>query len=425
MRFSQATFLLRLAVIFVFRKHPFKSTEVPGLLLNMLLLTLLILSGNNPASAQHFNRTPFIEPSGVMEVGRFFDFHDTNDGTSDYSLRMEVSDGKLYSSGLGVFPGLGINTISVNGNQMHIFGGYSSSTNLILSANYENAYRWKFRTTDRGNAIDLDIICTDNADREEQVLKLSPSFSGRPEMSVMNDWLTVNNANIGIGTSSPDVKLHLKGGSMMVGTNSVNNNNTDGYMSIGNILENSSPHAQNWHSSSTLLLNAQDFSTIGFHDSGLRVDFIRVGNGIMELGYDGGWGRPHIKLPNGIWDASGNVGIGLENPTERLTVNGKVKAREIRVDVQGMPDYVFKAGYQNMSLSETEAYIKKHQHLPEVPSATEAEQNGLELGEMNKLLLKKIEELTLHLIEKDKQLNRFEERLNELEGYQKKNEIKN
>ncbi|WP_316800449.1 hypothetical protein [Pedobacter frigidisoli] len=109
----------------------------------------------------------------------------------------------------------------------------------------------------------------------------------------------------------------------------------------------------------------------------------------------------------------GNVGIALTNPSERLTVNGKVKAREIRVDVQGMPDYVFKAGYQNMSLSETEAYIKKHQHLPEVPSAKDAEQNGLELGEMNKLLLKKIEELTLHLIQQSKKLDVQSERLDQ------------
>ncbi|RDC55866.1 hypothetical protein DU508_16535 [Pedobacter chinensis] len=106
---------------------------------------------------------------------------------------------------------------------------------------------------------------------------------------------------------------------------------------------------------------------------------------------------------------NGNVGIGLTNPSEKLTVNGKIKAREIRVDVQGMPDYVFEPGHQKTSLPELERYIQKYKHLPEIPSAAEAEKHGIELGEMNKLLLKKIEELTLHLIEKSKELKTYEQ----------------
>jgi hypothetical protein len=108
---------------------------------------------------------------------------------------------------------------------------------------------------------------------------------------------------------------------------------------------------------------------------------------------------------------NGNVGIGTKSPDEKLTVNGKVHAKEIRVDGNAMPDYVFEENYQLFSLKQTEAFIKKNKHLPEVPSAEEADKNGLELGEMNKLLLKKIEELTLHLIEKDKIIDRQELRL--------------
>ncbi len=106
-------------------------------------------------------------------------------------------------------------------------------------------------------------------------------------------------------------------------------------------------------------------------------------------------------------DPWGKVGIGLTNPTEMLTVNGKVKAKEIRVDGAGAPDYVFEESYQVTSLQEVESYIKANKHLPEVPSAKEFERDGMAVGEMNKLLLKKIEELTLHLIEKDKQYNQL------------------
>jgi hypothetical protein len=121
-------------------------------------------------------------------------------------------------------------------------------------------------------------------------------------------------------------------------------------------------------------------------------------------------------------DSWGNIGIGITNPTERLTVSGKIKANEIRVDGNGQPDYVFEEGYKISSLKETEQYIKLNKHLPEIPSAADAAKNGIALGEMNKLLLKKIEELTLHLIEKDKQygellndVKKQEERLRLLE----------
>lgn len=67
----------------------------------------------------------------------------------------------------------------------------------------------------------------------------------------------------------------------------------------------------------------------------------------------------------------------------------------------GWPDYVFKPFYSLPSLTKIKTYIDKNGHLPETPSENEIAQNGIELGEMNKLLMKKVEELTLYLIEKD------------------------
>ena len=101
---------------------------------------------------------------------------------------------------------------------------------------------------------------------------------------------------------------------------------------------------------------------------------------------------------------NGNVGIGTTNPDSKLTVKGNIHAEEVKVDlsVPG-PDYVFEEDYNLRSLEETEAYIKENKHLPEIPSAKEMEANGLELGEMNMLLLKKIEELTLYVIELKKE----------------------
>ena len=110
-----------------------------------------------------------------------------------------------------------------------------------------------------------------------------------------------------------------------------------------------------------------------------------------------------VIVPSLMTNGSGNVGIGAEASSEhKLSVNGKIRAQEIKVETANWPDYVFKQAYKLPSLSETEQFIQENGHLPEVPKAEEVEANGIQLGEMNKTLLKKIEELTLHVIELDK-----------------------
>ncbi|WP_199748251.1 hypothetical protein [Pedobacter sp. KBW01] len=117
---------------------------------------------------------------------------------------------------------------------------------------------------------------------------------------------------------------------------------------------------------------------------------------------------------------NGNVGIGTTSPNERLAVNGKIRAKEIKVETTGWPDYVFEEGYKVGTLGELESYIKANKRLPEMPAAKEIETNGLVLGEVVKLQQKKIEELTLHLIEKDKELRSIVAKQKEMEALLKK-----
>ena len=113
---------------------------------------------------------------------------------------------------------------------------------------------------------------------------------------------------------------------------------------------------------------------------------------------------------SGVWDAQGKVGIGTTAPDEKLTVKGKIHAQEVKVDMAGplVPDYVFAPDYDLIPLSEVAQYIKENRHLPEIPSAKDIEANGLHLAEMNMKLLKKIEELTLYMIELDKKVRLME-----------------
>lgn len=100
--------------------------------------------------------------------------------------------------------------------------------------------------------------------------------------------------------------------------------------------------------------------------------------------------------------SNGNVGIGAANPTEKLAVNGTIRGKEIKVESGPWPDYVFDENYDIKSLSEVEQFIKTNKHLPGIPNQKDVKENGISLGEMNRKLLEKVEELTLHLIEKDK-----------------------
>ncbi len=120
-------------------------------------------------------------------------------------------------------------------------------------------------------------------------------------------------------------------------------------------------------------------------------------------------GQEIISVNN---EGSGRVGINQSNPTEALDVNGTILATEIKVAANGnTADFVFSDTYNLKDLTEVENYIKTHKHLPDIPSAEEMEASGVNLAEMNKLLLQKVEELTLYVIKKDKQNKILDEKL--------------
>jgi hypothetical protein len=224
-----------------------------------------------------------------------------------------------------------------------------------------------------------------------------------------NGLAVSSDGKIGIGTALPEGKLHLKyngttldgpppmlGGSGLIVQAATGGRFSNKGAQIEFVIPANSDGSNAYGQGRIITVagNVDNSNATGKMILGTKRMFNKYGNGQSWFYGD-----------DIVIDGTGNVGINILNPTEKLTVNGTVKAREIRVDGQGAPDYVFEESYHKLSLAEVEKYIRLNKHLPEVPSAKELERDGMAVGEMNKLLLKKIEELTLHLIEHERKMN--------------------
>jgi len=150
-------------------------------------------------------------------------------------------------------------------------------------------------------------------------------------------------------------------------------------------------------------------------NGGILIDNVGSGQSYYQANsfhqFQGASGNPIVTMYNG-----GNVAIGTTDPKGyKLAVAGDAIAESMTVDLQAnWPDYVFEKSYSLPPLSEVKTYIDQNQHLPGVPTADQVSKSGINLGEMNALLMKKVEELTLYLIEKDKQINEMNDKQQEI-----------
>lgn len=135
-----------------------------------------------------------------------------------------------------------------------------------------------------------------------------------------------------------------------------------------------------------------------------------------------GWGAASnvLTTPDGQTEVvyvniDANVGVGTTNPQSKLAVNGTITAKEVKVTTTGWSDYVFAKNYCLLSLDELETYVKREKHLPDIPSAKEVEEEGLEVADMLSKQMQKIEELTLYLIQLKKENEELKERITALE----------
>jgi hypothetical protein len=174
--------------------------------------------------------------------------------------------------------------------------------------------------------------------------------------------------------------------------------------------------ADTWNTSASGFIRTSGTGTkvgVGITGTGGVLNRLDVKGGCAIGSYAGANTAPS----NGLL-VSGAVGIGTTSVgSDKLVVAGNIKATgtvsadggiKVKTWTMEVPDYVFDSKRHRLApLSEVERFVKTHKHLPEIPSAAQMKKQGMDLVEMNLLLLKKVEELTLHAIEQDKKLARL------------------
>ena len=241
-----------------------------------------------------------------------------------------------------------------------------------------------------------------------------------------------NTGNIGIGTNNPTVKLTILTPINTSGWTHIGQSNGidsiivgEGIGGVSAAIGTSTQHA--------LRLTAGTLGRVQIYPGGevvigdnnvgsigrLTVKTTNNADGISHIGDNGNilktimggtsagigtFSHTNMRIFSGgssrilIAEATGNVGIGTDNPTYKLSVLGNIRCTEAVVET-GWADYVFDEKYKLPLLTDVEKFIQLNKHLPNIPSAAEIEKNGLHLGDTQKRMMEKIEELTLYVIE--------------------------
>ena len=213
-----------------------------------------------------------------------------------------------------------------------------------------------------------------------------------------------NNGYVGIGTSSPTEKLEVSGNAKATNVTATSAVQSSTLTVTGNVTFNSLAGSSSkiLTVGSNGLLSSADMSEVG-DGMGNHIATTNLNlNGKNIVGATNGTGGIYVAQNGNV-----RIGAGTANPTKTLEVNGAIRSKEVLVEVANWSDFVFDKDYDLMTLKEVESYIKENGHLPDVPSAEEVKANGVEVGEMNAILLQKIEELTLYIIELEKKIEKL------------------
>ncbi len=307
---------------------------------------------------------------------------------TDYSIKMNMNPDATrgWTWGIeGLTPIAGLNT---QGN-FQIAGYFNAANYITVSKN--GSYRVGMNGQGNGYIVGRN----DNVEDKFQI------------HSNGSTWF--NGGNLGIGTATPSQKLEIFNPNTF-------NTNMDAQSQDHISFTSNTPGLGNFFGGITWKTGARRRAAIAAVQE--HTDSDHIGLAFFTKGTDG----PGPMYESVRITRNGSMGIGTTIPDAKLAVKGNIHAEEVKVDlsVPG-PDYVFKHDYNLKSLEEVQNYIKKNGHLPNIPSAQEMEENGIQLGEMNMKLLEKIEELVLYTLEQEERLSEQELRLQKIENHLNQN----
>ncbi len=314
---------------------------------------------------------------------------------------------------------VGIGTTNPN-HKFHLNGGdlFVQSSSGLIRFGYDGGNEWQMATT--GGGADLRWYTTPDG---------GTTITPRHYFS--------QNGNMGVGGFSgpgvPQGRLDVIGAGTTSATNTFMLRNSlldtvlrmrdDGRMGIGyngasyGRTLNLGGTGQNFYTSNEAAFGGAIFPT----DTSLVLWSNSGANNYLVL--QPSWGNTGIGTytPNAKFHVNGNMLIGGNSANIKtgysLSVDGKIVAEEVLVQLStSWPDYVFNKDYKLMPLKELEKSIRENNHLPNIPTAAEVEKEGITLGDMNKRLMEKVEELTLYIIDLDKKNNALTERMRKMES---------
>ncbi|OQX78737.1 MAG: hypothetical protein B6D61_04800 [Bacteroidetes bacterium 4484_249] len=312
--------------------------------------------------------TFFVGPSDQTGFGK------VGIGTSDPTTRLEVN-GTFKVTDWSYFKTINLGGYDINEvdeikgiNGIRFEGVPSYPSQMVLDANGQLG----IGTTTPNHKLDV----TGNINFTGDLLHNGQPFETSKWTESGSD-IYYNDGNVGIGTNVPQTSIDLR----------------KDIISNGNVgIKISNPAEFSWF--------------IGMsHEHSSRNNLIIGSFNTTIIG-----GTPAITIKH----YGGGVGIGTSDiGNYKLAVAGKIRATEVMVEHEDKwYDYVFDDDYNLSSVKDLENYINKNKHLPDVPSATEVKENGINLGQMNGILLKKIEELTLYMIEQQKEIEELKKMVN-------------
>ncbi len=241
-------------------------------------------------------------------------------------------------------------------------------------------------------------------------------YSYKDDASTASHLMTIDgNGKVGIGTPTPSEKLTVAGGH---GDTKIRLYSTGNGSDIPANLSLWASEPGWTYYGTGIGYNVNGSPNYGRIDNNYGSSYIRFLPGETKFQFQN---TSNVNIDVLTIQESGKVGIGISNITTDalLTVNGTIHAKEVKVSLDNLADYVFAPEYSLMPLHKVEEFVKANKHLPEIPSAAEVKEKGLSMGEMQNKLLQKIEELTLYVIELQKTNEKQSARIEQLEKSQK------